>query len=153
MKRKLKEKQCLDCGITFQPTGTNHKRCDHCRREEKLRIQREANVKFRLKAGKQVGVGKGGATPIGEDHPQWKTGERAFGQRMSIEYWKKTRYCERCSKDLKDAKPAYRCVHHKDHDRTNNVEENFELLCKRCHQVEHECWKAFEKSSTTSRKA
>ena len=34
-----------------------------------------------------------------------------------------------------------RAVHHKDHNRKNNVESNFELLCKRCHQVEHECWK------------
>lgn len=32
-------------------------------------------------------------------------------------------------------------MHHKDHNRKNNREENFELLCKRCHQVEHECWK------------
>jgi hypothetical protein len=35
-------------------------------------------------------------------------------------------------------------VHHRDHDRSNNVDENFELLCKRCHQIEHECHKAFE---------
>lgn len=38
--------------------------------------------------------------------------------------------------------------HHKDHDRTNNTIENLSLLCKRCHQIEHECCKAFEGVTT-----
>ena len=32
-------------------------------------------------------------------------------------------------------------VHHKDEDRTNNDLSNLEVLCRRCHQMEHECWK------------
>lgn len=31
-------------------------------------------------------------------------------------------------------------VHHKDRDFSNNVPENLETLCKRCHQIEHKCW-------------
>jgi 5-methylcytosine-specific restriction endonuclease McrA len=34
--------------------------------------------------------------------------------------------------------------HHKDHNSHNNVIENLVLLCKQCHQIEHECWKAFQ---------
>ncbi|WP_425512192.1 HNH endonuclease [Xanthomonas translucens] len=56
-------------------------------------------------------------------------------------YYAKVRYCERCRKDLLGLPPAMRAVHHKDHNRKHNEERNFELLCKRCHQVEHECWR------------
>ena len=78
---------------------------------------------------------------MGEAHPQWKGGEGKFQQVLAPAYYRKVRYCERCDTDLLGATPAMRAVHHKDHNRKNNVEENFELLCKRCHQVEHECWK------------
>ena len=50
---------------------------------------------------------------------------------------KNIRYCERCSKDLLNATHYEWCIHHKDYNRFNNVEENFELLCKSCHQKEH----------------
>ena len=45
--------------------------------------------------------------------------------------------CNRCSKDLTNATRYEWCLHHRDHDRNNNTDENFELLCKRCHQLEH----------------
>jgi len=32
-------------------------------------------------------------------------------------------------------------VHHLDHDRTNNQLENLTVLCKRCHQIHHDCTK------------
>ena len=36
-------------------------------------------------------------------------------------------------------------THHRDHNHQNNPKDgqNWELLCKRCHQVEHKCWLAF----------
>lgn len=30
-------------------------------------------------------------------------------------------------------------VHHRDHDHSNNVLENLELLCPNCHAIEHRC--------------
>ena len=47
------------------------------------------------------------------------------------------RYCNRCGKDLLRLNKFEWVVHHIDHNRTNNIDENFELLCKRCHQLEH----------------
>ena len=47
--------------------------------------------------------------------------------------------CERCGKDLEDATRWKWCVHHKDHDHSNHELSNLELLCKRCHQLEHSC--------------
>lgn len=50
-------------------------------------------------------------------------------------------YCARCGEWHE--KNSEFLIHHKDHDRTNNTRHNLELVCKRCHQVEHECWKNF----------
>ena len=47
--------------------------------------------------------------------------------------------CDRCGKDLNGVSQYEWAVHHKDHDRTNNTLDNFEVLCKRCHQLEHNC--------------
>ena len=132
---------CVSCGVTYIPSGPAQKRCPSCA----LAVQRErvrtANQAARLKAGRNVGAGRGAHNTPGDKHPQWKGGERKFGQVLAPAYWRKTRWCERCSEDLLEAPPHMRCVHHKDHNRKNNAESNFELLCKRCHQVEHECWK------------
>lgn len=113
--------------------------------EERRAYHREYMRKKRGYTGK----GPGAHNTMGDKHPQWKNGERAFQQRMSPAYRKKIRYCERCNIDLLNAGTGFWCVHHKDHDRTNNVESNFELLCKRCHQIEHECWKNFKQGSET----
>lgn len=57
------------------------------------------------------------------------------------------RYCEKCSKDLAQATHYFWCVHHIDHDHYNNVRSNLQLLCKRCHLIEHKCWKNFTKTA------
>jgi len=85
----------------------------------------------------------------GAEHHAYKTGIGMFSQRLSKEYRARVRFCEHCSKDLADAPRAFWCVHHKDHDRTNNQDSNFELLCKRCHQIEHKCWESFTKRDRT----
>lgn len=48
-------------------------------------------------------------------------------------------YCEQCHVFIDYLNTYKWCVHHKDHNRTNNTLENLELLCKRCHQLEHGC--------------
>ena len=52
--------------------------------------------------------------------------------------------CERCGSTFK------LLVHHKDEDRYNNAIDNLETLCKRCHQIHHECWKNLPQFSTSS---
>ena len=136
-----KDRNCIDCGITYNPTGPAQKRCAPCSAAKQRERVRLANQDLRRRQGKNVGAGRGAHNTPGELHPQWNGGERKFVQVLGPAYYKRTRYCERCGLDLVDAPPAMRAVHHKDHNRKHNVESNFELLCKRCHQVEHECWK------------
>lgn len=76
----------------------------------------------------------------GSVNPKYVSGIGLFFRARKI-YKDSVRYCERCGKDLKDAGRYMWCVHHKDHDRTHNTGDNFELLCKSCHQREHECAK------------
>jgi ribosomal protein L13E len=111
--------------------------------EERKRRRREYMQTYRARKGKVVGVGKGGANKKGRDNPQYKTGMGEF-VRLRDGMRKTITECERCGKDLKDASRFEWCVHHIDHDRTNNVRENLEMLCKRCHQLEHECHKALK---------
>lgn len=136
---------CCTCKVEFPKTGRNQKRCPPCAKS----AQAEAIHAWAVRTGKFTGSGSGAHNTPGRSHPQWRHGERAFEQRMAPDYWRRTRYCERCRVDLVDAAPEFRCVHHRDHDRSNNVESNFELLCKRCHQVEHECWNNFTGGATT----
>ena len=71
---------------------------------------------------------------------QYKNGA-GFFNRMRDRIKEERRFCERCGKDLKDANRYQWVVHHKDHNHFHNVIENYELLCKTCHQKEHECGK------------
>lgn len=131
------EYTCIDCGHVGTKTGQNHKRCDTCRKA----VGKAATKAWSIRTGKYTGTGSGAHNTPHDKHPMWKGGESKFSQVYAPAYYKKVRYCERCNKDLLGAAPGMRAVHHKDHNRKNNVEENFELLCKRCHQIEHECWK------------
>lgn len=133
---------CIDCGETHEKTGRNQKRCEFCGP-----IARAATTKKWMrdpsKNNRFTGTGSGAHNTPGEAHPMWNGGESKFVQVLAPAYYQRVRYCERCSIDLKGVSPAMRAVHHKDHNRKNNDESNFELLCKRCHQIEHECWKNF----------
>ena len=57
---------------------------------------------------------------------------------------KKARICERCGSR------RYMLIHHKDENRYNNDVENLEALCKRCHQIEHNCGDNFPKGEKLS---
>lgn len=69
---------------------------------------------------------------------------RLSAQERGYDYkWRKDRnaytrehpYCERCYANG-IIKPMY-CVHHKDRNPRNNEWENFESLCRNCHDIEH----------------
>lgn len=134
------DKSCENCNNSFTPTGRTAKYCPSCRKI----VNRRAIDAYRLRKGVRVGIGSGNAQGFGENHHSFKNGISVF-----IKFSKTARtvirYCERCSKDLLNAGPFYYVVHHRDHNRDNNCIENFELLCKRCHQLEHDCYKAFSK--------
>lgn len=85
--------------------------------------------------------------PRGKRHWNFKDGSYTY-ETLRREIKERIGSCERCSADLTDATRYEWCVHHKDHDHYNNDPSNLELLCKRCHQIEHECWRAFEGATT-----
>lgn len=147
--RVFKEKECKICGTVYTPVGSSSKYCSpKCAKEYAHSKQQEYSTRYRIKHGVGVvGVGKGGMTGTGKDNQNYKNGIGIFAKYRKV--IKETiRYCERCGKDLIDANRYQWCVHHKDHDRANNDVSNFELLCKRCHQIEHECLTAFEGVTT-----
>ncbi|MCK5616800.1 HNH endonuclease [Candidatus Pacearchaeota archaeon] len=84
----------------------------------------------------RIGIGRGGGQKAGKESPHYKNGTGIFFQ-DSRRIKADRKFCERCGKDLRCATRHFWCVHHRDHDRTNNCEENYELLCKSCHQTEH----------------
>lgn len=138
-----------DCSTWFVPTGPAAKYCSICAIQIKLRKGRNNMQQYRIRHGllKKPGVGKGGNNAKGVDDSQHKNG---IGYFMSVRHKIKLdrRYCEDCKKDLINAGRYEWVIHHRDHDRSNNEDDNFELLCKRCHQIEHECHKAFEGAET-----
>lgn len=145
-------KSCKICGCAFEATGPAALYCE-VHKVEQLAIQKQktrlATAAWRLAHNKiqKPGVGKGGNVARGKDHPSFKHGYHMADRFRPIV--KRRRYCERCDRDLQDANRWQWVVHHKDHNHCNNVIDNLELLCKRCHQIEHECHKAFNKGATT----
>jgi len=136
----MKAKECRRCGETFTPTGPAGLYCDTCRPIHIKERARKGTQAYRIRHGlvQKPGVGKGGNQQHGKDNTQYKNGSR-FYQRMRKELLYERKYCERCGLYLVTLPYSYRALHHRDHNRDNNVIENLELLCKRCHQLEHDC--------------
>lgn len=134
----LNDKQCAHCGVTYTPTGRNSKFCSKsCKYKAKHASYREAMAA----AGTPLRPTPGG-NPRGRrgiEHHAYKTGIGLFKAHLSAAYRADVGACERCAVDLRSCRPGTWAVHHRDHDRTNNNPANFELLCKRCHQLEHNC--------------
>lgn len=113
---------CADCLMEFVRTGRRQLVCQACA------VLRHAKrvYKHRVTSGsiRQPGVGVGGGQGSGPMHHSWTTGSggyRRFGPNA----------CERCGST------KFLCRHHKDHNRRNNAPENIEVVCKSCHQKEH----------------
>lgn len=142
----MKKTTCTICNKQFEKERKNHKVCSAACKTERSRLRtqeyrrRKAEREGRLD---RVDIGKGGGQPKGKNSPYFKTGIADFHKNLSYQVKREMRYCERCNKDLLDVDRYGWCAHHRDHDRTNNVRENLELVCKRCHQIEHKCWEAF----------
>lgn len=81
------------------------------------------------------GVGSGDNQGIGPSHHSYKDGIGTYRQFTGTS-------CEQCGS------AKFLCAHHRDEDRTNNVKENIQTLCKRCHQLLHNCAAALPKIMT-----
>ncbi len=140
----MKPKLCNDCGQEFIPKGPAGKYCEVHAEERRKECGRRGTQSYRIRHGliQKPGVGKGGNNAKGPEDSQHTTGIMFFqrNRRYYRDLWK---LCNRCEKDLTEAGRYEWVIHHRDHDRTNNVEENFELLCKKCHQIEHDCHEHF----------
>lgn len=139
----LKDKNCTECGSVFSPTGRAAKYCGSCAE----RKRKEATTRAIRKRAKMPGVGKGGFPHRGKDHPLYTHGRFTY-ETIRNEIRQDRKCCERCSKDVSEAGHYEWVIHHRDHNQYNSALENLELLCKRCHQIEHQCWKAFEGATT-----
>jgi len=137
------------CGNEFVGTGPAAKYCFTCgikAKEIQKQKSRERSKAYKIKHNLVANPdsGSGSATGKGTANHMYKHGKYVF-ETLRNEIKAEIRYCERCNKDLLNATQHQWNVHHKDHDHWNHERSNLELLCKRCHQIEHECWKHFTK--------
>ena len=105
---------CEECGKTFSVTPN--------------RVAR-----YNVRACSRVCLGK----IQSRERVGWQTGALNHGWKGGIQTYRRHRKnaCERCEST------KHLLVHHKDGDRYNNELANLETLCKRCHQLHHECWR------------
>jgi hypothetical protein len=150
MPRQLKEKQCLICGVLFQPTGSCAKYCVPCQGIHLKEYHRKYMYARKVASGEiqNPGVGSGGLTGRGKANHMYRDGLAIVKNYLGKQLKEERRYCEACRKDLLSVNKWQWCIHHKDHDQSNNEIENLMLLCKRCHQIHHQCFRAFEGSTT-----
>jgi hypothetical protein len=153
---KIFHKNCVLCECHFLAKGPAGKYCPSCAEcvAEQTRIKNAARsheYKVQRNMIRNPYSGSGSATGRGIENHMYKTGKYVIDS-LRQEIKESKRYCERCSEDLIEATHYLWVVHHKDHNHNNQDSSNLELLCKRCHQIEHECWKAFSKAQRLSRK-
>lgn len=129
---------CQRCNNEFTTYALNCRRCENCRNIHNA----EYKDKY-YKENRVSGIGSGNAQGLGKNHHTYKSGTGIF-RRIKLESLDVFN-CERCGEDLSQVIQDkiygryFWCVHHKDHNRENNELSNLELLCKRCHQLEHKC--------------
>ena len=119
------QRTCTKCHKTFLPISNRQAVCK-TRRPSSIRREKEDARRTNFSIEKSVSSNG------------WKTGigvYRLIGKKNS---------CEKCSSK------SHLVVHHKDEDRENNNPDNLETLCKKCHQVGHECWKVLPKGEELS---
>lgn len=145
---KYKEKACTVCGNKYTPTGRCSKYCSTCKPTQYKLNQLKGYEAYRRRKGMEVG--RGGK--FGKDNQYYKHGQGTF-RRWAKERKDSIGLCDFCGEDLSQANQHEWVGHHKDHNRMNNTIENLILLCKRCHQIEHKCWKAFEGVTTISKES
>lgn len=126
-----KPKACGACRDMFQPTGNSARFCRPCAEFRAAAMVRYHSMTRHEKAGSRVGVGSGG-------HNETGCHDQKYRQWFLMDVWR--RQDGRCAECDVELTAESMLLHHIDHDRNNNVLSNFAGVCKRCHQLEHECW-------------
>lgn len=146
----FKDKPCKICGVMYTPTGPCSYYCPTCAEGQRKLSNRRKEIAYRKRKGCLVGVGKGGAPHRGELNPMWKGGVASIFASHRSQMRATIKHYEWCGKDLTDVGRYEWCVHHIDHNRKNNNRSNLVMLCKRCHQVHHECIRNLIPESATT---
>lgn len=133
---------CNWCGREYTKTGANQKFCTRCKDDRRKNYMR----KYWKENFPATGVGKGGNQQP-QKSPAWLGGYTSYGK-IKLASLREPYRCERCGTDLTcwikaGDKNGKWCVHHIDWDHYNSELGNLELLCKSCHQIEHEVHKNF----------
>lgn len=138
-------KNCISCGTSFVVTGRNHVRCSSCAKQRTKEHIANWQTKHRTKF---PGVGKGGAPHSEELNPMFSHGRCVFRRWAKEKLRQLSNCCERCGVIIDPTQRGTWAGHHRDHNPSNNTKENLEILCRRCHAIEHECWLAFQGVTT-----
>jgi hypothetical protein len=134
-------KECINCG-----TIINHRQ-KYCTICAKL-VKKKQVYNWLQKKGLLNGKGSGSSTGKENLNHAYTHGRSVF-RRWAKEKLKDLSYCcERCGKFIDVSVRGTWAGHHKDHNRNNNTKSNLEVLCKQCHQIEHECWRALQGVTT-----
>lgn len=118
-----KPKICGVCEKEYLPTSNRQKYCTDCKKNISKQWDR---TKYKRRYVKK------GYNQKGENNNNWGGGTPPYYKRIAYEAYGKV--CNRCGSEDDIV------VHHKDRNRKNNDINNLEVLCKKCHQHEHECW-------------
>lgn len=148
-------KECKRCGSFFLPRSPRSQFCDECRREHELERARERAAAYRASGrkyeverkhykivnGKRVYVHTGRLDQSGSNNANYKNGTGIDWFQKALEVLPAR--CNRCGiteEELQQRKPSkvrYLLIHHKDGNHNNNSPDNWEILCKKCHQHHH----------------
>ena len=139
-----KQKACQNCGVTYTPSGPAQKYCGECQ----LTIKRSVRNAWHNARRRNAGVKVGSGSVTGDSASNYKHGKSVF-DRWARERKAELNYCEECGISLSQATRWGWIGHHIDHNNMNNAKSNLKILCKRCHQIEHKCWKHFFEGVTT----
>lgn len=133
----FKVKVCSICGKEFQPTSGVQKVCAECKPAyKKAQMHKYYEAHYEQKGSYKWEMPKGKASPSYKD---------GIGVFTKIAFDAYPPYCNRCKSTV------HLCVHHKDRNRHNNDVANLEILCKSCHQKEHEAAKHLQESDVATR--
>lgn len=109
---------CARCERHYAPSGPRQKYCSECERIVTKETMHNNHKKRYVRKG---------YNQTGTANNNWKGGEGIYRRLKPVEK------CERCGST------EHLLVHHRDGNRRNNAPENLEGLCKRCHQIHHDC--------------
>jgi hypothetical protein len=127
---KINPKQCPKCKVVYDPTGPAQKFCKACGKTAALE---------RMRARHRATYVRKGYNQTGAANNNWQGGIGIYRE------LKKADFCDLCGGK------EYLLIHHKDGNRRNNAIDNLQCLCKKCHQIEHECWKSLPKGKKLSK--